>query len=113
MSQKSVKSPVATGHRRSSTSSEKTLVDKSGGKLDFMVKEKDISDDVESYLSTSSTKDGTSSSTVPSFMEKAMRKVKSTFGEKDSKPTPKHKRPEFDSYPDTVYMWRSLAETRI
>ncbi|KAI1412045.1 hypothetical protein F5Y13DRAFT_50656 [Hypoxylon sp. FL1857] len=114
MSQQSAMSSPAAGLRRSSIASEKTLVDR---KLNASEEEyQDYDYDNKSSLAYS-TRDRTGGS---SLLERAAR-VMSKLGGKDSaskskskpKPKPKPRQPVRNSYPDTAYMWRSLAETRL
>ncbi|KAI0380538.1 hypothetical protein F5Y04DRAFT_100209 [Hypomontagnella monticulosa] len=109
MSQQYTSSSPTMNQRRSSIASEKTLVDASTRKLNATEKEKELYDD------GASTKSRASSSSIPSMMSKAAKKVKAKLGEKSSssKPKPKSKQQQPDSYPDTLYMWRALAETKI
>ncbi|KAI1210120.1 uncharacterized protein F4807DRAFT_423876 [Annulohypoxylon truncatum] len=112
MSHQSASYPTM-GPRRSSIASEKTLVDTLSQKAD--VSEKDY--DLKSPFDTRSARSRGSANSTPSMMDKAAKKVKSKLGGKSStsktKPKPQPKQSGHDSYPDTVYMWRALAETRI
>ncbi|KAI0891934.1 hypothetical protein F4806DRAFT_481197 [Annulohypoxylon nitens] len=109
MSHQSASSYPTMDQRRSSTGSEKTLVDTPSHQVR-------ASEDQKSS-DTRSTRSRGSTSSIPSIMDKAAKKVKSKLGGKASaselKPKPKPQQPAGDSYPDTVYMWRALAETRI
>ncbi|KAI2635834.1 hypothetical protein GGS26DRAFT_550571 [Hypomontagnella submonticulosa] len=112
MSQQYTSSSPATNPRRSSIASERTLVDASTLKSNAVEKEaKELNDD------NTSTKSRGSTSSIPSLMSRAAKKVKAKLGEKDStsqpKPKPKPKQQQPDMYPDTLYMWRALAETKI
>ncbi|KAI1459672.1 hypothetical protein F4805DRAFT_455470 [Annulohypoxylon moriforme] len=112
MSHHAASSLPTTSPRRSSTGSEKTLVDTMAPKAD--TSEKDY-DQMSSFDSRSTRSRGSASS----IMDRAAKKVKSKLGGKSStsepkaKPESKSKQPASGSYPDTVYMWRALAETRI
>ncbi|KAI0886618.1 uncharacterized protein GGS22DRAFT_158267 [Annulohypoxylon maeteangense] len=115
MSHQSASSVPTMTPRRPSTGSEKTLVDTLTQKVD--ASERD--DDQKSSLDARSTRSQRSTSSVRSVMDKAAKKVKSKLGGEsstsDAKPKskPKPKQPAQDPYPDTVYMWRALAETRL
>ncbi|KAI4859286.1 hypothetical protein F4820DRAFT_454023 [Hypoxylon rubiginosum] len=106
------------GARRSSIASETTLVDTSSRKM-YASKEKDQDkdDDRKLSLDAGSTHSQASGSSRASMMEKAIKKVKSKLGEKGSTSTseakPKPKQSTTNMYPDTVYMWRALAETKM
>ncbi|KAI1087002.1 hypothetical protein F5B19DRAFT_98356 [Rostrohypoxylon terebratum] len=94
--------------RRSSTGSEKTLVDT----LSHPAR---VSEDKKPSSDARSTRSQGSTSSIPSIMDKAAKKVKSKLGGKSSasEPKPKPQKPAGDSYPDTAYMWRALAETKM
>lgn len=79
--------------------------------------------DHKSSAETSSTRSRTSTGSLPSIMSKAVKKAKSKLGNKESSskskhkpksdPKPESKRPDYDAYPDTVYMWRALAGKKL
>ncbi|OTA86888.1 hypothetical protein M434DRAFT_399695 [Hypoxylon sp. CO27-5] len=104
-------SPTA-GLRRSSVASERTLVDRklNASELEYQDYDYDEKLHLEAY-STQSRAGGSS------LLDRAVKKVKSKFGGKDSasksQSKPKPKQPVRNSYPDTAYIWRSLAETRL
>ncbi|KAI2769798.1 hypothetical protein F4815DRAFT_489458 [Daldinia loculata] len=102
-----------TSSRRPSIASEKTLVD-------TLSKTEDASEEKyqggNDYRKSSfDVKTMASSSSLPSKskMGKAIEKIKSKLREKDTTSKPRGSRPVPDGYPDTLYMWRSLAETRL
>ncbi|KAI1100906.1 hypothetical protein F4804DRAFT_317664 [Jackrogersella minutella] len=116
MSHHSKSSSPAMSLRRSSATSERTLVDTSSRKVH--ASEKEYQDfDPKSSLDTYSTKSRASSSSFPSMMDKAAKKVKSKLGSKDStskpKPKPKPRQQVPDSYPDMAFMWQALAESKM
>lgn len=103
------------GARRSSTTSERTLVDTSSRQVDASDKEQVKDYDRKLSIDAGSTNSQGSSSSRQSIMGKAIKKVKSKLGDKSSSSTAESKprKPVADSYPDTVYMWRALAETKM
>ncbi|KAI0835946.1 hypothetical protein F5Y06DRAFT_274822 [Hypoxylon sp. FL0890] len=104
-------SSPAADPRRSSIASEKTLVDR---KLNVSEKEYQDYDYDHKSLKAYSTQRRAGGS---SLLDKAAKKVKSKLGGKDStsksNSKPKPKKTVGNSYPDTAFMWRSLAETRL
>ncbi|KAI2466212.1 hypothetical protein F4781DRAFT_365368 [Annulohypoxylon bovei var. microspora] len=114
MSHQSASAFTTMSPRRSSTTSEKTLVDTLGQNVDSSEKKYQTYDNKSSFDARSTRSRGSTSS-IPSIMDKAAKKIKSKLGGKDStsKPKPKPKQPEHDPYPDTLYMWRALAETKM
>ncbi|KAI2603160.1 uncharacterized protein GGS25DRAFT_510238 [Hypoxylon fragiforme] len=122
MSHQYTHSSFSSSLRRSSIVSEKTLVDtQAAGATEEKLQAKH--NDHKSSAETSSTRSRTSTGSLPSIMSKAVKKAKSKLGNKESSskskhkpksdPKPESKRPDYDAYPDTVYMWRALAETRL
>ncbi|KAI0096826.1 hypothetical protein F4776DRAFT_556645 [Hypoxylon sp. NC0597] len=112
MSQQSTITSPAADMRRSSVASERTLVDKKSNAFEQEYQDYDY--DQKSQLEPYSAQSRAGGS---SLLDRAAKKVKSKFGGKDSasksQSKPKPKQPVRNSYPDTAYMWRSLAETRL
>ncbi|KAI1139341.1 hypothetical protein F5Y05DRAFT_381668 [Hypoxylon sp. FL0543] len=113
MSQVSEIPSPAAGLRRSSIASEKTLVDRKPNASEQEYQEYDYDRKSLDAYSTQSRAGGSS------LLDRAAKKVKSKLGGKDSasktksQSKTKPKRTVGNSYPDTAYMWRSLAETRL
>ncbi|KAI1385628.1 uncharacterized protein F4822DRAFT_413757 [Hypoxylon trugodes] len=105
MSQQSPYSSPVEEPRRSSFASEKTLVETPYRDNS----EKNNNGRKSSTGTYSSQSSGSSSSGI---MDKAVQKIKSKLKDRDSTPKPK-RRPVRSSYPDTAYMWRALAESKI
>ncbi|KAI1763102.1 hypothetical protein GGR53DRAFT_498604 [Hypoxylon sp. FL1150] len=105
------------GARRSSTASETTLVDTPSRQIDTYKKEQAKEDDWKSSLDASSATSQGGSSSRPGVIGKAIKMVKSKLGDRSSasaaEATPKPRMLTTDYYPDTAYMWRALAETKM
>ncbi|KAI1479686.1 hypothetical protein F4774DRAFT_381767 [Daldinia eschscholtzii] len=99
--------------RRSSIASEKTLVATPSQRENGLKEKSQESSNYEGRRLSSSVKTIAAHSSLPSKMGKAMEKVKSKLWENDSKFKPRDKQRVRDGYPDTAYMWRSLAETKL
>ncbi|KAL7619732.1 hypothetical protein AAE478_010274 [Parahypoxylon ruwenzoriense] len=95
---------------RFSMASDTTLVNTSNRERNNSIK-----DDFgrKTSLGTSSTTSRGSS--LPGFMDKAMKKVKSKLKDREVEmaPKPKAGQPARDSYPDAAFMWRALAGKKL